>query len=368
MNLQSLSLINFKNYEQADIAFSPAVNCLLGDNGEGKTNVLDAIHILSFCKSYFNPIDSQSIKFDTDFYMVQGKFSSGQIEDDITCSVKRGRKKTFKRNQSQYDRLADHIGRYPVVMITPYDSDLILGGSEIRRKFMDSIISQYDRDYLQSLIGYNKTLDQRNAYLKQVPPNKDLDLSLIDALDQQLVAKGILVHKRRKTFIEDLILPVFQDLYSVLSDGKEKVSLLYQSQIAEDSYEAKLKESLGKDKLTQYTNVGVHKDDLIFGISDHQLKKFGSQGQQKTFLIALKLAYYRCIKEKLSLDPILLLDDIFDKLDKKRVMALLKLVMADSVGQTFITDTSADRIPDILSEMDQSFKTFHIKNGEVHEA
>ena len=368
MEIQSLSLVNFKNYSQLDLTFDAGLNCLLGDNGEGKTNVLDAIHVLSFCKSYFNPIDSQSIKFEQDFYMVQGEFNKDDAADLVTCSVKRGRKKSFKRNKSEYDRLADHIGRYPVVMVTPYDSNLILGGSDIRRRFMDSIISQYDRKYLQALISYNKVLDQRNAYLKQSGKGGKLEMDVLDVLDQQMVSFGSVISEQRKSFMEEILQPLFEEFYQQLSQGQESVNLTYSSQVNKSNFELKLKESYDKDKITQYTNVGIHKDDLIFSITDHPLKKFGSQGQQKSYLLALKLAYYKCIHQKLQTRPILLLDDIFDKLDRSRVMSLLGLIISEEIGQVFISDTSLERVPEILKELGQSCKVFHIKEGDAKEA
>ena len=369
MQLQSISLVNFKNYEQSDIAFDGGINCLLGDNGEGKTNVLDAIHVLSFCKSYFNAIDSHSIQFDKDFFMVQGVFKQGEVEDTIHCSVKKGRKKVFKRNKSDYDRLADHIGRYPVVMITPFDSNLILGGSDIRRRFMDSIISQFDKSYLSSLMHYNRTLEQRNAFLKSLEPRATLNLEMLDVFDDQLIASGTVIWKKRYDFINETIQPLFTELYKEISGEKEQVKLVYHSQIDDQVYESRLKGSLDKDRMTQYTNVGIHKDDLLFEIGEgYPLKKFASQGQQKSYLLALKLAYYRCLINQMEQTPILLLDDVFDKLDRHRVMALLNMVVDQEGGQVFITDTALDRVPDILKELGKPCKVFHVTTGSVNEA
>lgn len=368
MHLSKLSLLNFKNYEQVDLSFKKGLNCILGDNGEGKTTILDAIYVLSFCKSYFNAIDSHSIRFGEDYFMVQGSFSNKNDEDEITCTVRKGRKKVFKRNKADYDKLSDHIGRYPVVMITPYDSNLILGGSEIRRKFIDSILSQVDKVYLSNLVAYYKVLEQRNALLKSVDYGKSINMELLNLYDDQLIHHGKLIWQTRKSFIESQLIPRFRIMHEALSEGKEEVLLVYESQISDTIYESKFKSSLDKDRATQYTNVGIHKDDLAFVIEGHSIKKFGSQGQQKTYLLALKLAYYEYMLEEMDVEPILMLDDVFDKLDRHRVMALLKLVTNKADGQVFLTDTSANRVPEILTELGKSSNDITIKEGGAIEA
>lgn len=367
MRLSALSLLNFKNYSELDVSFGGSINCLLGNNGQGKTNVLDAIHLMSFCKSYFNPIDSQCIRFDQDYFMVQGEFAKDDERDLITCSVKKGRKKTFKKNKSDYEKLADHIGRYPVVMITPFDSNLVLGGSEMRRKFLDTVISQFDKLYLSSLISYNKVLDQRNALLKKTPYGEPIDLEMIDIYDQQLIALGKDIYTKRKDFIEQDLIKSFKKLYKLISNGLEIPALEYISNVDLNAYEPALKNALDKDRATGYTNVGTHKDDLFFGIDGYPLKKFASQGQQKSFLLALKLAYYKSLQKKMAVRPILLLDDIFDKLDKQRVEALMDIIADDKMGQTFITDTSLTRVPAILSERKIEHKVFQVSEGGLNE-
>ncbi len=369
MIVSKLSLVNFKNYKQLSCAFNPHINCLLGDNGEGKTNVLDAIYISSFCKSYFNAIDSHNIRFEEEMFMVQTEFSHDDEVDEVLCSVKKGRKKVFKRNKVDYTKLSDHIGRYPVIMITPYDSNLVLGGSDLRRKFLDTIISQVDPTYLNHLMAYNKVLDQRNALLKNTPYGKEINLEVIDIYDSQLIQYGSAIAKARGEFVRDNLIPKFNELHKTISDGKEQVNLTYLSSVEDGKYEMALKSALDKDRSVQHTTVGIHKDDLLFQIEDYPLKKFGSQGQQKSYLIALKLAYYLYIKSQLKLKPILLLDDIFDKLDKNRVMALLRLVTdEEQSGQVFITDTSLDRVPTILDELNKEYTAFEVKGGELNEA
>lgn len=364
MHLKSLSLLNFKNYEEANLAFSNEVNCFVGNNGEGKTNLLDAIHYLSFCKSYFNPIDSQNIRFEQDFFMLRGGFENGDKEDVISCALKRGQKKQVKRNKKEYQRLADHIGLFPVVMITPNDSELITEGSEIRRKFIDSIISQYDRGYLENLISYNKALSQRNALLKRFYEGRYFEADTLEVWDLQLVELGKRIHTGRKEFLANFI-PLFQDYFAFISQGKDEVTLNYKSHLNDADFGDVLKDAQQKDRAVQYTTVGIHKDDLLFQISGHPIKKFGSQGQQKSYLIALKLAQFDCIKQVKESHPILLLDDIFDKLDKSRVKRLMELVSDHKFGQIFITDTNRERVPDLFEEIEVEFKLFTIENGAV---
>lgn len=362
MHLKSLSLLNFKNYPEAELEFSKEVNCFLGDNGEGKTNLLDAVYYLSFCKSYFNPIDSQNIRFGEDFFMLQGRFDKEDKEETVYCGMKRGQKKQVKRNKKEYNRLADHIGLFPTVMISPYDSSLIHEGSEIRRKLLDSIISQYDRNYLDDLISYNKALSQRNALLKHFSAERYFDSEALGLWDMQLVEFGQRIHHGRTNFLHDFI-PTFQEYFNFISDGHEAVTIEYRSHLNDGDFEQQLKDAARKDQVLNYTSVGLHKDDLIFKIEDHPIKKFGSQGQQKSFLIALKLAQFDCIKQLKNLTPILLLDDVFDKLDRSRVKRLMELVSDHRFGQIFITDTSPERVPELFSDIPVEFKPFTIKDG-----
>ena len=367
MHLENLSILNFKNYEEANIELSSQVNCFLGNNGEGKTNILDAIHYLSFCKSYFNSVDSQNVRFEQDFFVVQGEFLKEDNIDKIYCGVKKGKKKVFKRNKKDYTRLADHIGLYPLVMITPNDISLIIDGSETRRKFIDAIISQFNREYLTKLIKYNKVVEQRNALLKQFARERRFNLETLEIWDYQLIELGNSIFEERLAFLNDFS-ELFQDHYEAISGGKEKVGLSYKSQAFDGKLEYNLKNNLDKDKAVQYTSVGIHKDDIVFTIHDNPLKKFGSQGQQKSFLIALKLAQFHYLEKVKEHKPLLLLDDIFDKLDKGRVKHLMEMVANKDFGQVFITDTSLDRVPALFSDIDAELKCFHIEKGGVNEA
>ena len=295
MHLKKLSVLNFKNYPEAELLFSSHINCLTGNNGEGKTNILDAIHYLSFCKSFFNPIDSQNILHESPFFLIQGLFQIENQEDDIYCGLKRNQKKQFKRNKKEYARLAEHIGLYPLVMISPADSELITEGSESRRKFIDSVIAQFDRDYLENLISYNKVLSQRNALLKQFGDSRQFDKTSLEIWDIQLIDYGKKAHKKRQDFINSFI-PIFQKYYELISGGREQVGMDYISHLNEHPFIDVLEKALNRDRAMEYTTVGIHKDDLEFTINGYPLKKYASQGQQKSFLIALKLAQFDFIK------------------------------------------------------------------------
>lgn len=364
MHLTRLSVINFKNYEQAEFEFSSEVNCLVGRNGEGKTNVLDAIHYLSLCKSYFNPIDRHNIKHNEGMFMVQGTFEVDGKQDEIHCGVKKGQKKSFKRNKKDYTKLAEHIGRYPVVMITPYDNDLIIDGSEVRRKLLDSIISQYDKKYLDELIAYNKAVQQRNALLKQFADSRSFNEDAMEVWDQLLVTHGEYIHEQRTAFFKEFM-PLFDSQFKIISGGVEEAGLRHKSQLEGTSLKNALKNNIKRDLQLGYTTQGVHKDDLIFEINGHAVKRFASQGQQKSFLIALKLAKYHFMKMKKGTRPILLLDDIFDKLDASRVAYLIEQVSGEEFGQVFITDTDDSRVPDLLTGKGADVKVFTIKAGKV---
>src|SRR5690606_21440840 len=363
MWLKQLSLLNFKNYSEASLAFASGVNAFTGPNGAGKTNLLDAIHYLSLCKSYFNPIDSQQIKRGQDWFMVQGTFDKDGIEDAVSCSVKRNQKKQSRKNKKEYTRLADHIGQFPIVMISPSDSAIVSDGSEERRPFVDNVLSQTEPSYLEELIAYNRVLAQRNSLLKQVSPRDHLDASLLEVLDMQLVKSGLLVFERRQAFLEKFI-PYFDRHYRFLTDGAETVSLQYESPLLHDSFERLLESSLPKDRFLQRTTMGIHKDDLVFAIhGDMQLKKFGSQGQQKSFLIALKLAQYSYLVAQKQFKPLLLLDDIFDKLDDHRIRKLMQMVSDGDFGQIFITDTDAGRISRIFEQIGKEIRICGVNAG-----
>lgn len=367
MIVRSLSLINFRNYEDAKLEFSPQVNCLVGDNGSGKTTVLDAIYYLSFCKSYLNPIDSQNVRYDQGFFVIQSEVELNGEIDKLHCGVKTGQKKQFRRNNKEYQRLADHIGLYPSVMLTPNDIDLIKDGSDVRRKFMDGIISQYDRQYLDAILDYNRALLQRNNLLRYFGENRTYDEDGLAIWDEVLVRHGAYIFEQRNSFVERFV-SYFNDVHHAISGGAEKVNLQYTSQLEQGDLTSLLVKSRKKDRQLRRTSAGIHKDDLEFLIDGHPIKKYGSQGQQKTYLIALKLAQYSFIEESTNVKPVLLLDDIFDKIDDKRVAALMELVGKDDFGQIFITDTHEQRIPELFRNAGADLRVFHVDNGNVQSA
>ena len=350
MYLKHLQVSNFKNYEENKFVFHENVNCFVGKNGSGKTNLLDAIHYLSFCKSYFSSQDTHSIKFNCDFFAIHGMFESfeNKTTTKISCVFKGGRK-TMKANQKEYQRLSDHIGLFPLIMVSPYDNDIINEGSDTRRKFFDITISQFDKEYLQFLIVYQKIIQQRNQLLKQYQLGEKVDLSLLQIYNNQLIPLANHIFEKRKQFVLD-ILTDFQRYYQTLSGDNETVSLVYQSQLLELDFEKGLQENETQDFRSTYTNFGVHKDDFLFLINEKLLKQFGSQGQQKSFSLALKLAQYDYIATRKKLKPILLLDDIFDKLDNSRIAQLLNMVGQHHFGQVFITDTDEKRLREILEK------------------
>jgi len=367
MWLKNITLLNFKNYTDAELVFSETVNVFTGDNGSGKTNMLDAIHYLCLCKSYFNPIDGQQIKTGEDIFMIQGDFNRDSRNEKISCGVKKNQKKQFKRNKKEYDKLSDHIGLFPVVMVSPYDVNLIMEGSEERRKFIDNVISQTDAHYLDQLIAYNRVLLNRNALLKQIALTKRYDATLLQILDEQLIACGEKIFAVRKVFMDEFI-PLFNQYYTYLTDHKETVELHYQSQLNDSRFQELLIKSVEKDRVLERTTTGIHKDELGFIISGMPLKKFGSQGQQKSFLIALKLAQYAYLAKNKGFKPLLLLDDIFDKLDDSRVEKLMKMVSHHDFGQIFITDTGMERVKTIFKQIKVGVTLFTVKNGLIQNA
>lgn len=366
MWLQKLSVLNFKNYSEAELVFSNTVNAFTGNNGAGKTNLLDAIHYLSLCKSYFNPIDSQQIRQGQDLFMIQGTFKKDDADDVIYCGLKRNQKKRFKRNKKEYQRLADHIGLFPLVIISPNDISLIIEGSEERRKFIDNVISQTDSLYLDELINYNRNLINRNALLRQMAISGQYDPTLMEIYDQQLIISGNKIFNKRKLFMEEFT-KIFNQHYRYLTEDAEQVKLIYDSPLFQDDFPTLLTRNLERDRLLERTSSGVHKDELNFSIHGMALKKFGSQGQQKSFLIALKLAQYTFLHQQKGFEPLLLLDDIFDKLDDARTTKLMKMVSEKDFGQIFITDTSRDRIENIFNKLDVPVTIFNIVSGKISE-
>ncbi|GGD03020.1 DNA replication/repair protein RecF [Hyunsoonleella pacifica] len=359
MILKSLSLVNYKNFESQSFNFNEKINCFVGNNGVGKTNILDAIYHLSFGKSYFNPIALQNIKHHEDFFVINGDYQKKEKHEKISVSLKRGQKKVIKRNGKAYEKFSEHIGFLPLVIISPADRDLIIEGSSTRRKFVDSVISQSDKNYLTQLINYNKVLAQRNALLKYFALNHTFNADTLGVYNEQLTEYGTAIYEKRDTFLKAFI-PIFKMRYEAISNGNEQVDLVYESHLSKGDLNTLLTNSLAKDKALQYTNVGIHKDDLIFHIEGHPVKKFGSQGQQKSFLIALKLAQFDFIKTQSGVNPILLLDDIFDKLDEQRVAQIIKLVDNENFGQLFISDTHANRTENAVKQVHQSYEIFKL--------
>jgi DNA replication and repair protein RecF len=363
MYLKKLSIVNFKNYEQAEFTFSDRINCFVGDNGVGKTNLMDAIHYLALAKSYFNAVDSQNIKHEKDFAVIQGDFIRDDHPEAIYCGIQRNKRKQFKRNKKDYQKLSKHIGLIPLVMISPSDSSLILDGGEERRKFINSVIAQFDRNYLDNLIQYNHALVQRNKLLKDINNSENFDRDYLSVWDEQLIIYGRKIFDVRKDFIEKL-LPVFSKFYSAISEDKEEVEIIYESQLFEKDMRNLLNDSLRKDMILQYTTNGIHKDELDMKLGGYSLKKTGSQGQQKTFVVALKLAKFDFIKNICKMNPILLLDDIFDKFDHSRVEQIIRLVAENNFGQIFITDTSISHLKKILEEINIAHKVFIISDSQ----
>jgi DNA replication and repair protein RecF len=357
--LKRISVLNYKNFSDATFEFDAKINCFVGKNGIGKTNLLDAIYHLANGKSYFNPLAVQNIKHGEDFFVVDGEFEKSNRSEQILCSLKKGQKKILKRNSKIYEKFSDHIGFIPLVIISPADRDLIIEGSETRRKFMDSVISQLDNTYLQQLIQYQKIISQRNALLKYFALNHVFEKDTLTIYNEQLDNLGKAIFEKRAHFITEFI-PIFNKYHQEITQSAETVQLVYQSDLFEKDTLTLLEENLSKDRALQYTSVGVHKDDLSFEIDNYPIKKFGSQGQQKSFLIALKLAQFDFVKKQSGEKPILLFDDIFDKLDEFRVSKIVEMVNNEEFGQLFISDTHPERTENIVKTTHQSYKIFNL--------
>ena len=391
MILKKLSILNYKNIREATLELSPKVNCFIGHNGAGKTNVLDAVYYLSFCRSANNPIDSQVIRHDEPFCMLEGTYllddgvagvqefrstdnssasaHTSELLDSrftellISCGMKRGVKKHFKRNKKEYKRLSEHIGLIPLVMVAPSDTLLIEGGGEERRRLMDMVISQYDRSYIDALARYNNAHQQRNTLLKQ--EDQEPDPLLMQLWEEQMAEAGEALYRKRAAFVEELK-PVFQEYYERISGGREQVGLQYVSHCQRGPLLEVIQRDRMKDRAVGYSLHGVHRDDLVFTLGDHPMRREGSQGQNKTYVIALKLAQFEFLKRTASqTTPLLLLDDIFDKLDAQRVEQIVRLVSSDSFGQIFITDTNRDHLDQILRGSSLDYKIFHVEKGEI---
>lgn len=351
MYLRNLSLSNFRNYDTTTLSFNEKVNGIVGPNGSGKTTLLDAIYYLSCCRSCFFAHDFYSIRFGTDFFAIHGEFADEESQDSVkvSCAYRQNGRKTMKADNREYARLSDHIGLFPVVMVSPYDSDIINEGSELRRKFFDMMISQFDKEYLHQLITYKKLLQQRNVLLKQFLENRHSDDTLLRIIDEQMILSGSVLFDRRR-WLTNQIVPIFRQHYHRLVPYDEVPDIQYQSALLTIPYAQGLQESACADAQSGYTNFGIHRDDFAFLLNERPVKKYGSQGQQKSFLLALKLSQFDYVVKQKNKKPILLLDDIFDKLDKSRIMQLLDLVGQEHFGQVFITDTDEQRVRHILNE------------------
>ena len=361
MILEKLSLINYKNIQTATLELSPKINCLIGQNGVGKTNVLDAIYYLSFCHSANNPMDSQVIRHGEEFFMIEGKYNE---DIAISCGFKRGSKKHFKKNKKEYKRLSEHIGLIPVVMVSPADTLLIDGGSEERRRLMDMVISHYDRSYIEHLNRYNKALLQRNTMLKA---DDEPNIDVISLWEEQMAMAGEQIYQKREAFVKEMV-PIFQRFYETISGNREQVALNYVSHCQRGPLLEVIQRDRYKDRAVGYSLHGIHRDDLEIALGGHQMKREGSQGQHKTFVIALKLAQFDFLKRtNTKTTPLLLLDDIFDKLDAKRVEQIVSLVAGNEFGQIFITDTNRDHLDQILSASSHDYKIFFVEDGNVQE-
>ena len=367
MYLRKLTLLNFRNYAEATLEFSPTVNCFTGDNGAGKTNLLDAIHYLSMTRSYFSATDTNNIRHAESMMMIQGEFDLDGHPETVMCGVRSGQKKVFKRNQKEYERLSDHIGVFPVVMIAPIDQELITEGSELRRKFMDSIISQADHAYLDDLIRYNQVITQRNSLLKQSGITGLVDSSSLNVWDDQLAYYGQRIYEKRKLFVSGFE-PLFNELFAFISGNRQPAGITYESMLHHKDWATLLTENRSKDLDFQYTTVGTHKDDLTVQLNGFPARKFASQGQQKSLVIALKLAHFSYLCKLGFPKPIVLLDDIFDKLDEGKVTRLMELVSRDEFGQLFITDTHRERVAGIFEKLEIPLSIFQAENGNLYEA
>lgn len=366
MHIEKLSLINFKNYEELSLDFSENINCLLGKNGSGKTNLIDAIYYLCMTKSAFNTTDGQNINFDGKYFSIKGQFNLYNKTETVICTLQEGRKKVIKRNGIEYEKMSDHVGEFPVVLIAPDDTDLVRMGSELRRKFFDMAISQTSREYLNRLIDYNRYLKQRNSLLKKFAETGKVDYNLLEVYDDKMIPLAGYIFKARDHFVARY-LPVLTEIHEIISSKSEAISIHYDSGLKDGPFGRLLKNSKKKDLALQRTTTGVHKDDYNFEIDNRPLKKFGSQGQMKSFIFSLKLAYYQVLAQAKEIRPILLMDDLFDKLDKYRVKQLLDMINEKGFGQVFISDARKERTMGILESTKVKAKYFDVHDGKIDE-
>jgi DNA replication and repair protein RecF len=365
--LQKLRLYNFKNHQEVTLDFQDKINCFLGNNGIGKTNLLDAICYLSFTKSAINPYDQQNIHHGQNGFLIKGTFKVGDKQKEVICSYQQGEKKVVREDDQEPVKFSEHIGKYPVVLIAPQDIELIWDGSELRRRFFDTLISQLDRQYLENLIVYNHQLKQRNSLLRSFSESGTVDTDLLESYDFRIAESGTYIHEIRKTFLNQFI-PKFKQHYQFLvGDSDEKANIHYRSDLEEITFSVLLKKNLQRDLILQRTSTGIHRDDFLFVLNEQELKRVGSQGQQKSFLIGLKLTEFEILAERKQVKPILLLDDIFDKLDDLRIQQLMGLVSQGMFGQLFITDARQGRSKQILGESGISAHLFVLENGNFHQ-
>ena len=362
MILERLSILNYKNISQAELLFSPGINCFIGSNGEGKTNIIDAIYFLSFTKSSTNSVDSMNIRHGEDYMMLKGEYDIEGKKEAVSCGIKAHQKKQFRRGDKPYKRMSEHIGLLPLILVSPNDQELIIGGSENRRRFIDSVISQYNPLYLSYLQKYNKALQQRNILLRQ---EDNLSSELLDAYEDIMADTGEWIYNERKNFIR-VFTPVFQDYYQKIASSKELVGLEYKSHCDRGPLLETIRKDRHKDFAVGYSLHGIHKDDIVMTQNSFPIKKEASQGQSKTYLISLKLSQFNFLKQTGShTNPLLLLDDIFDKLDADRVSSIIELVSAENFGQIFITDTNRENLERIIKRVKGDHKIFKVKGGEI---
>ncbi len=363
MKIDSISLLNYRNLADVEISLSAKINCFIGSNGMGKTNLLDAIYYLSFCKSAVVVADSSNIMHETPFFMIKGRYLSDcGVSEEISCGLKRGEKKQFKRNGKLYERLSDHIGSVPLVMVSPADNELITGGSEERRRFMDVVISQYDKEYLSALIRYNKALQQRNVLLRG---EREPDAEMMSLIEEMMASEAMVIYEARRRFVEELV-PIFTSFHSAITGCREIVSLRFRSHMDEACLAELLAASRAEERRLGYTSKGPHRDELVMQLNGYPIKKEGSQGQNKSYLVSLKLAQFDFLRRKGGETPLLLLDDIFDKLDSRRVEQIVNLVAGEGFGQIFITDVNREHIDGILEQLDGTYRLFEVENGCVN--
>ena len=360
LHLKHISLIQFKNYEQATFSFTKKVTGICGNNGLGKTNLLDAIYYLCFTKSYFNKADNASVMQGKQGLRLEGIFDKNEETEKIVCILRENNRKEVLHNGEMYKKFSEHIGQFPVVIIAPDDVELVTGLSEVRRRFVDTLISQLDPDYLQQLIMYNKILAQRNSLLKSFAEKNIIDENLLDILDKQLSTPGKFIYENRNAFLKKF-LPFVQQQYQQIAGNNEPLELLYYSPLAEDDFGKLLKTYRPKDLLLQRSTIGIHKDDIEINLAGGKFKSIASQGQRKSLLFALKLSEFEELKKAKSFPPILLLDDVFEKLDENRMDNLLQRVCLENEGQVFITDTHKERLEKTLENLGVDFDLVYLE-------